>query len=94
MNPIHTTLHNYETINRRCENYDKKKLNTILRNDINESLGNMRLFFANLIFNTPNSISEIVKPLSLDLKVWNSLTSRVTLLLKHKYEQIKNISSF
>ena len=92
MNPIQDTLNKYELLQRKCEGYDKRKIQSILRSEITEYLSNMRLFFSDLLFKNSNSINNLIKPHSLDLKVWNTLTSRVNQFLKLKFEAIKNIS--
>ena len=90
MNPIQDTLNKYELLQRKCEGYDKRKIQSILRPEITEYLSNMRLFFSDLLFKNSNSINNLIKPHSLDLKVWNTLTSRVNQFLKLKFEAIKN----
>ncbi len=92
MNPIQDTINRYELLHRKCENYEKKKLSSIMRPEITVNLVHMRNFFSDLITKNPNSITNLVKPHSLDLKVWNTLTSRVNIFLRIKFEEIKNIS--
>lgn len=92
MNPIQDTISRYELLHRKCENYDKKKLSSIMRPEITINLVHMRNFFSDLIIKNPNSITNLVKPHSLDLKVWNTLTTRVNIFLRIKFEEIKNIS--
>ena len=92
MNPIQDTLNKYELLQRKCESFDKKKIQSILRQEITDNLANMRNFFSELLWKNPNSITNLIKPHSLDLKVWNTLTTRVNQFLKFKFESVKNIS--